>query len=139
MPIACLVRVKTITILTNAVVIIIMLGARVKMVKRIKTCTPWVNSCGVFAPCMPILIFGKAIAAKLWAFVIKKRQNAPKIFIKFLKPLPINFFLFYCSKTPMRLNLLYLSSFNSCTFIFLYSSSDFKRTLLSSSAMAQGS
>ena len=36
-PIACRVRVKTITMRTNAVVIMIMLGARVKMVKSIKT------------------------------------------------------------------------------------------------------
>ena len=61
-PSACLKRERTITIRTKDVVIIRILGASDNIVNQIRICIPFVKSCGVFAGCIPIFIFGNDIA-----------------------------------------------------------------------------
>ena len=79
-PIACLSNDKTITIRTNDVVIIKILGANDKIVNQIRICIPFVKSCGVFAGCIPILMLGNVIAQNDGSAVSIKTPKTSIIF-----------------------------------------------------------
>lgn len=92
-PNACLVIANTTTSLTKHVVIIKILGARVKMVNHIKICRPFVKSCGVFAVCSPMLIFGNDIAALDGRTIKKNAASVNPHFFKLFISLSLKFYI----------------------------------------------
>lgn len=73
------------TILMKEVVIIKILGAKVKIVNQITIWIPFVKSCGVLAGCIPIFIFGNETGAAQAGITVKNDIKKPNsIYFNFL-------------------------------------------------------